>query len=342
MILLLKVQLTAELRKDLVDIVNVETSSIHIKIAQEIKADSNFIIVFRLTSQPAIPPKLEKKYSLSDSFLSGDTSSTTGEGNYIIYLDSLKYDFTYGNLSPDTYYNIDIYHKKKDEYYLNATIPITTLAELPERQTQRIMWAEQTHNSFKIIASGGTGKSVLIALSSSPNDFVPVAGVSYKADSCFGKGSEPVEGVFIVLSEDSIKTVEITNLESGTYYYITTFEYNGKAKSCNYLTETVKLKNAIRITTLLETPELLSVKKVGEKNMNVVWKEVNGAKTYIVELAHDPNFEVMEETYGAFDLGILSEYLFEELPVNKKYYVRVRATNGTISSTYSDVLSIDL
>jgi hypothetical protein len=297
-------------------------------------------IVLRKNDSKNEKPLLNKKDNVSESYMPSDSACFTGLENCLVYQKGSPHEIKYGNLSPDTFYSLDIYDITKSGYELKSEIKFTTLAQIPDIQTKRIMWGEIKKNSFDLYANGGSGSKALVVVSKSINDFVPVAGVHYYADKNFGKGQEVSQGVFAVLSStDSLKSVVVENLESGSTYYIKSFEFNGIDKSCNYNTDVKVLKNAIKLTTQLEAPSLLFIKKVGLNNISVGWNKVNGAENYEVEIANDSLFLKPNEIYGNVDVGNILEYLFEELPENAEYFVRVRALGESSVSVYSNSLS---
>lgn len=328
---------------EFIRIVNTQSSFINTIISPELRSGDEYIIVLRESSVVAIAPNTHSKYSITESALSEDSSARTGAGNFIIYKNGSPDGLQIGSLKPDTFYSFDIYKKEKKQYVSFSKVEFTTLAEKPERQTQKIMWSDQSSKSIRIFAKGGSGERVLITVSKSQNDFTPVSGIAFDASDEFAKGQEVGDGVFVVLSEkDSNKSVLVRNLEPATYYYFTAFEFNGRGKSCNYSNEMKALSNAVRIATLIETPELISLKKNGKDGIDVVWKQVDGAKTYELEVALDKNFENIDENYGLVDVGNIGSFLLEELPLSKSYFLRVRAVGNTGFSEFSKVLSINL
>ncbi len=328
---------------EIVNIVNIQSNSINVEITDKIKQYGDIIVVVRAKEQTNIKPMNNKKYTTSDKFMIEDSTCMTGNGNYILYKTGADRKIQYTNLSPDKYYNLDVYQKVKSDYILHSEVSFTTLAEKPVRQTQKIMWSDQSSSSFRLYANGGSGEKSLIVISKSINDFVPVSGIGYKSDSEFGKGMEVADGVFAVLSyNDTSKSVLVTGLEAGIEYFVKSFDFNGKDKSCNYITEVITLRNGGKISTLFEVPKLTSVKISGEKNISVEWIPIKGAKSYEIEVAYDSKFSSPDEMYGSIDVGDLSSYELTDLINNTEYFVRVRATGESGASDYSNVLSIKL
>jgi len=343
MSLILSVNIQSQENEDIVNIIEVTSNSVNLKISDQITQSVDIFIVLRPENEPSIMPLTKVKYSSTNNISIIDSSVITGVNNYIVYTSVSDKIKTIEGLHPDNYYIFDIYQKQKNEYKLLHEYRFTTLAEMPERQTQRIMWSDQGTNSFRIYAAGGTGKYSLITISKSQNDFVPINGQGYKADSSYGLGNETNEGINIVLSSnDTTKSVFVTNLESGTYYYITAFEFNGKDESSNYNKELIPKKNAIRLPTLLETPIILRLTSPENGSIKVDWKKVNGAKSYEIEVARDAHFQTPDEIYGNIDVGNIDSFLLFELAENAEYFVRVRATAETGASFFSNILSIKL
>ncbi len=340
---LLSVSTYASANQELVRIVNIQPSFISAVISTESRSGDDYMVVMRELTTPAAAPNLKSKYSVTASATTEDPTTKTGEGNFIIYKNGSPDGIQVGGLKPDTYYSIDIYKKDKNQYLLYSNVEFTTLAEKPEKQTQKIMWSDQSATNMRIFAKGGSGERVLVAVSKSQNDFVPVSGITFAASDEFGKGQEVANGIYIVLSEnDSNKSVYIKNLEPATYYYFTAFEFNGRGKSCNYITDMNALSNAVRIPTLIETPKLENLKMEGKDGIAANWKKVVGATTYEIEVALDKNFENIDENYGLVDVGNVANFVLEELPTKTEYFIRIRAVGNTGFSEYSKVLSIKL
>jgi hypothetical protein len=336
-------ELKAVSSSELVNITKIETESVTLQLADESNSNDDLLLILRAAEFTSVSPKLNQKYTTNNSYNTSDSSSFSGKGNLIVYQEGSSSELVISNLKSDTYYYIDIYKKEKKQFSNLSSINFTTLALPPQKQVQRIMWKGQTTNSFDIVSAGAISQSILICLSKSQNDFVPVNGTAYKSDSAFGKGQQVADGTFIVLSEkDSVNSVQITNLLPGADYYIKAFAYNGKGKSCNYLTETTKLKNYIKLSTLMEAPKLLKFQNSESGGCFVEWSEVKGVQSYVVELAFDKDFNSPHEIYDKVDVGVVNRLSFIELTQNTEYFVRVRAFGESSGSEYSNVLSIKL
>ncbi|MFA5512212.1 MAG: hypothetical protein WC313_07150, partial [Candidatus Kapaibacterium sp.] len=241
---------------EIVKISDVRTRSVELELNEEFEQFNKLFVVLRKVEDTLVKPRINQEYLSIDNIESPDSISITGIGNYVVYNGKSSNRYTLEGLVPDTFYRLDLYLKEKSAYSLiDTSFTFTTMALSPEKQTQKIMWSSQTHNSMIVYAAGGSGERALIAVSKSINDFVPSDGADYIADSSFGSGTEVVPGVFIVSAEfDSSKSARISNLEPGTDYYITAFEFNGKNKSKSFSKELVPMKNAVKIPTLIQAP----------------------------------------------------------------------------------------
>ncbi|MCW5885310.1 MAG: hypothetical protein KIT33_10105 [Candidatus Kapabacteria bacterium] len=314
----------------------------------QISNNSEYIGVVKSAEYASVPPQ-NISYIPSLSYSSADSVAITGEGNVVFFSGKVSGDFNIINLKPDQIYDFILYKKEKNSFKKIFEVSHTTLAEMPERQAQKIMWSNQTHNSIDIYARAGSGEKTLFTVSRSPNDFIPSNASEYTANSTFGQGFEPSSGVFVVYSgNDNEKSVKVSGLEPGTYYYVTSYEFNGKGKSTHYNPQVTKLANAARIATTLETPKNVKVQKKaesqkgGSQKIVVEWEKVKSASTYIIELALDEDFVEPEEIYGTIDVGELSAFEFDELEQKRTYYIRIKSANQYFESNYSEVFIVNL
>lgn len=324
-------------------ILEIHSTFVQMSFTPDLRADDDFILVLREKSLPQLVPNIKSNYDVASDFLSSDTNCFVAPGYLVIYKNGAPQGFQIGNLKPDTFYSVDIFEKEKKQFKPIRNIEFTTLAEKPERQTKKLMWGNLTHNTIELLANGGSGERTLIAVSKSQNDFVPVPGTTYPISKGFDNANEVSEGVIVILGDnDTTKRVKLDNLEPGTYYYYSAFEYNGKGKSSNYATEIKRMDNSVRIPTLLETPIIMQLKKEGADGFSASWKKVRKANTYQLEIALDYEFQTIEESYGLLDVGNVDSFLLEELIPGTQYFVRVRAVGDVGFSEYSKILSIKL
>lgn len=332
--------LFSEQNSDYFSFTQINPESISIQLSNNKQISQNLLLIIRNKNNPQITPKIEKKYITSNSYINSNNDSFSGEGNLVIYQKDSPREFSVTDLSPDTYYYIDAYTIEKKQYKLLSSTEFTTLATPPNKQVQRIMWKDQSSQSFEIVASGSDSKSTLITISTKHSDFIPQNGVDYKSSSVFGMGEIIGDSNFVVLSaSDTVNYVRITNLTPDTQYYIKAFAVNGKNKSCNYLTDLTKLNNSILLATLLESPKILKFDNKEPGECSVEWTKVSGALSYYVELALDSEFNEPVEIYDRVDVGDVTKFDFEELKPNTTYYVRIAAIGKLSVSEYSNIMS---
>ena len=116
-------------------------------------------------------------------------------------------------------------------------------------------------------------------------------------------------------------------LLDGTQYYYKICAYNAAGDS--------PFSNTVNGTTLLATPTSLSATAVSSSQVSLTWTDKSASETgYLIERK-----ETMTGTYGqigSVDMNVHSytdTYIFSS---HTRYYYRVRATNGTINSGYSN------
>lgn len=273
---------------------------------------------------------LEKKIQISPKLeLSSDV--------YLIVTSKQdKGDYTIEGLNPKTKYEFSIYRRidqKKVEKIWNTDL--YTLASEPTRQATSLAFSDATDNSFKITLNRGDGERRIIVVSKEGETNLPKDGVFYPANPNWGtKESKIGSGYVVYNGNDRLVDVVVKNLESGTYT-IQAFEYNGDGQTANYLTTTAN-NNPRKFRTLLQAPKALEPSSIGAEGFVARWTKVNGATTYIIDIATDKDFNDRLELYTDLDVGDIDEIEIADLQSGKTYYFRVRASAPGNKSPYSN------
>ena len=116
-------------------------------------------------------------------------------------------------------------------------------------------------------------------------------------------------------------------LLDGTQYYYKVCAYNAAGDS--------PFSNEVNGTTLLATPASLSATVVSSSQVSLTWIDKSASETgYLIERK-----ETVTGTYGqigSVDMNVQSYVDTYTFGSHTRYYYRVRATNGTINSAYSN------
>ena len=98
--------------------------------------------------------------------------------------------------------------------------------------------------------------------------------------------------------------------------------------------------NVVRVTTSsFASPRALEAANLQPTSFRAVWRPVNGADSYRLEVATDANFE---NPLPAYDNITVNDTLQQVsgLTVNRRYFYRVRALKGGIFSGYSNIIDL--
>lgn len=92
-------------------------------------------------------------------------------------------------------------------------------------------------------------------------------------------------------------------------------------------------------TTLLATPKL-SVLNVTETSFQISWEAIEAAEQYSLEIATDETFQTYFQGYQNKGIKEKTNIQITGTEAGQEYYVRLRAMNGTLRSTYSEVIRV--
>lgn len=245
-----------------------------------------------------------------------------------------KPEFIITGLEKKTDYYLNIYTKTKSQYNLAKILPFNTVDEIPIKQASQISIANATENTITIkwVNGTGTGRIIVIRKGADPN--LPENGKVYRFSNAYGATETKLGESYVVYDgNDKNINLTITNLEPGRYF-LQVFEYNGDGKYRAYNVEKAS-NNPRSKATLLPTPKILAIENVSEVSCEIKWEKVNGARTYILDVATDPGFLNKLELYNEIDVGNLTSYEIVDLKPGVNYYFRLKAKGEGTESDYS-------
>jgi photosystem II stability/assembly factor-like uncharacterized protein len=122
----------------------------------------------------------------------------------------------------------------------------------------------------------------------------------------------------------------VTSLVAGNKYYVRIRAYN-TCVSPN--------SSKFTIATLCSAPVLLATLNISALSFVCKWNNINGATSYLLDVSNNRNFSTFLPGYNSLIVNSDSA-LVNNLAANTKYYFRVKATNISGSSNYSNIDSI--
>lgn len=242
---------------------------------------------------------------------------------------------TIRNLQPKTVYQLLIFERKKDSLRESKQETLNTLAEPPKRSSRNIAFDEITDTSFVISWLNGDGEGRIVLVSEDDMLEQPENGKEYLASFIFGNNKSRVKQAFVVYDgKEPRPRIKVLGLKPATKYIVGVYEYKGDGKFRHYRKEP-ESNNPRTIFTKLPTPKILSIEETVNKTYLVKWQNVQGATTYIIDVALDNDFKNRIEPFIELDIGNLGEFEFSDLESGKTYFIRIKAKGAAGESLYS-------
>ncbi|GAB4332954.1 MAG: hypothetical protein OHK0038_08900 [Flammeovirgaceae bacterium] len=123
---------------------------------------------------------------------------------------------------------------------------------------------------------------------------------------------------------------DVSGLNAGTTYYYSVRMRNESGTSAN--------SNIISLTTLPDAPVNNEVSGITDSSFTASWSFVNGATSYLLEVASDNNFNALVSGYNPLELSTNSQ-IVSNLDAGTTYYVRVKAKNASGESENSNIIT---
>lgn len=131
--------------------------------------------------------------------------------------------------------------------------------------------------------------------------------------------------------------LEVTGINGSTTYYYRLRAVNSIGGSAYSNVITVTTSNIT--TPTLDAPVATNATNVTETSFQANWNTVTGATSYLLDVATDNAFTNFVMGYNAKDISMNSEVV-TGLSANTEYFYRVRAKNATLTSAYSNIISV--
>jgi hypothetical protein len=94
--------------------------------------------------------------------------------------------------------------------------------------------------------------------------------------------------------------------------------------------------------TTMKAPQLSPAKDIMRYGFTLNWTQVEGASSYMLDIATDKDFKQKLDGYDSIDLGLNNSYKIMDLEANKLYFVRIKAINRRGEGIYSNVIEYKL
>ncbi len=131
----------------------------------------------------------------------------------------------------------------------------------------------------------------------------------------------------------NVTTYSVTSLAGGTTYYYRVRAYNGSGASGN--------SGTITVLSLPSAPTATAASSLAETSFNANWNPVTGADGYRLDVASDISFGAGTFLSGFQDKDVsgVTTYSISGLTEGTNYYYRVRAYDGSGTSTNSNLIT---
>lgn len=316
-----------------VDFSNIKENSADVTISLTEKAKTNVFVSFGNVSLPNVNDKSINKDEKKISSLLNDLKS--GESIAVLQFESGKKSFSLKKLNPGTRY----YFVLSQDKGKNKEFSFVTMAAEPAIQTSIIGFKNVSSNSMELVWKRGNGKSCIVIASKDKEPEMPKDGNSYTASEKYGSASSKVGTDSYIVYSGSENFCKVSNLEFGTYYF-RVFEFNGENESANYNLDKGKGNPRFKMTSI-EAPKANPALIAMAGAFKASWSEVKGAVSYEIQVAYDPKFKEIDETYNNADVGNITAFELVELNTEKKYYYRVRTVGASSKSEYSNIVKVE-
>lgn len=276
-------------------------------------------------------------------------------GNYVLTGGQNGTLLNVTGLTPGQTYHVAVFGYNGNNYPVYAVPGATASITIPNEPTAaatNMTFSIQQGNSFRAQWTGGDGaRRMVIARKNAPVTAIPADGVTYTANNNFGSGTEIATGQFVV-ADDVNRLVDLQNLEIGTTYYLTVFEYNNTAAGPDYLTSASLSSNGTTLTApTLQTSGLLA-SNIQNTQATINYAVGNGTSRLLIMRAGSPvNVQPQDlvsynysSVYGTIEIGTGNYVVLKAssgtnatitgLSPNTQYYVSAFEFNGITGPVY--------
>lgn len=242
---------------------------------------SRRLIIAKAGSPVTARPQNGIDYTENNNFMSGQQIAP---GEYVVY-DNVFTSFYLTGLSPATQYFFAIFEYNGSG---NTTEYLTTsflsgsasTVSAPTEASSELVFSNITTVSVKLDWQiGNGGRRLVVARQGSAVTGAPVDLQNYSANSSYTSGAQVGSGNYAVYASSG-NSVVVTNLQPGTTYYFSIFEFNG-ANQPVYLA-TAHTGNVTTRSMPTVPSSNISVTRTDGKELALNWASGNGLRRIIV------------------------------------------------------------
>jgi hypothetical protein len=273
---------------------------------------------------------------------------TAADFGKTVFSGTKAHDIAIENLKPATEYVVDyiIYDKKSKKITKIDSLVINTYDTEPVQPARAIAFKNTSYDNVGLLWIAGNGANVLVTASENAPGATPADGAEYFADANFGNPQSLIPGTntYVLYSGPNTGKLDlrVTGLKYAEYHF-RIFDFNGEGKFTNYLENTAQ-NNPRAMYTLIPPPKNLRAKRGTEGESVLHWDTVDGADSYVIDIARDELFIEKVEPYADANIGTISEIPIvvsdEKGPL--MLFVRIKAVGKASVSPYSKVLIVEM
>ncbi len=138
----------------------------------------------------------------------------------------------------------------------------------------------------------------------------------------------------LVPGYSSLLVGSVTSYQAAGLIAGTSYRYRVRARNNSGISVS---SNSSAVTTLPSPPTGLSVSNVADNSFSLTWSKSLGATGYFIDVSPNSSFTTL--TYNNINAGDVSSFSIGGLTAGSTYYVRVRSSNTTGSSSNSSSVS---
>jgi hypothetical protein len=302
------------------------------------------IIVAKKGSDVTATPAYGTDYNANASFGLGQQ---LGAGEYVVYDDNFNAAIV-TNLDPATVYYFKVFEYDgtgANTAYLTSSFASVngSTAITPAVQAQMLPVSNITSTSLRLNFTPGNGRArIIVGRKTDAVNATPVSLVAYTGNGDFGTGTDLGNGNFVIATTVE-SALSVTNLEQGTTYQFSVFEFNGYDQPL-YLAPGA----SISATTAMASPLPVKLTQWDAIAVNgkvkLQWKTATETNTsaYVVERSADGiNYTVVTTVKARGNSQSEAGYNAEDShPLVGKSYYRLKMTDLDGKFEYAPVRTV--
>lgn len=239
------------------------------------------VIIAKAGSPVTFKPQNGVDYTENTVFGSGQQ---VAPGEYVIY-DNAFTSFYLTGLTPGAQYYFAVFEYNgtgaTTEYLLDPYLSGSGFtAAVPTTQASNLAFSNITATTVKADWTNGNGaRRLILCRQGSPVTADPADLHTYSANGSFGSGGQAGAGNYAVYSNSGTNTV-ISNLQPGTTYYFSVYEFNGSGEPV-YMRPALTGSVTTRSIPTIPSSDMITVLRDG-KELAFNWTKGNGERRIMV------------------------------------------------------------